>query len=166
VSSIVTDNHFPLPIPSTPRYAIPRSMENFTALKTHLSHLITKYANTKNKMTPPQNIHLSCLARLSTILIVSPEIPSVVPTSYNLLWVPFKISLCWPKLPSTSLPLSKNSSICSCVFWKKLCSRRAWASRFASKGEAPKAEYALGAPGGLGDRPEKRGFEDEVVVLA
>ena len=86
---------------------------NYSCLKHpyHLNNQITSTTNAMNTATPPQKIHLSCFALLSTILMVSPLTPSVVATSYNLLCVPFSISLCWPRSPNTALPRSRNSSI-------------------------------------------------------
>lgn len=40
----------------------------------------TAQQNRKNSSTPPQKIHLSCLARRSTLRIVSPLTPSVFAT--------------------------------------------------------------------------------------
>lgn len=47
----------------------------------HLSHFNTKYTNMMKITTPPQKIHLSCLALRFTMRMVSPEIPNVVPIS-------------------------------------------------------------------------------------
>lgn len=47
----------------------------------HLSHFNTKYTNMMKMTTPPQKIHLSCLALRFTMRMVSPEIPNVVPIS-------------------------------------------------------------------------------------
>lgn len=85
----------------------------------------TNQQNRKNMTTPAQKIHLSCRARLSTILIVSLLIPSVAPTSYNLFCVPLSISLCVLRSESTALPRSKYSSSWAFPCWKNDCSLKA-----------------------------------------
>lgn len=90
---------------------------------------ITNQQNKKKTITPPQNIHLSCFALLSTILIVSPLTPNVFATLYSRRCVPFNISRCCPRSPSTARPRSRNSSSWAFVLEKKDCSRRAWFSR-------------------------------------
>lgn len=104
----------------------------------HRRKCMTKKQNTKKATTPPQKIHLSCLALLSTIRIVSPLTPRVFATLYNLLWVPLRISRCWPKSPSTARPRSRNSSNWALAVTKKFCSRSACSSRVKFSGPAPK----------------------------
>ena len=70
-------------------------MSNASSPMESMSHrrkCITRKQNRKNTMTPPQKIHLSCLALLSTMRIVSPLTPSVFATLYSFRWVPFSIS--------------------------------------------------------------------------
>lgn len=95
----------------------------------HRKKWITPQQKPTNTRTPPQNTHLSCFARRSTIRIVSPLTPNVFATPYNRFCVPLSISLCWPRSPSTARPRSRYSSSVALVVEKKLASRRAWSSR-------------------------------------
>lgn len=99
------------------------------AIYHHRRKCNTAQQNAKNSSTPPQNIHLSCFARLETMRIVSPLTPSVFATLYSLRCVPFSISRCWPRSPSTARPRSRYSSSCALVLVMKFCSRRACVSR-------------------------------------
>lgn len=106
--------------------------------------------------TPPQKIHLSCFALLSTMRIVSPLTPSVFATLYSFFCVPLSISFCAPRSPRTARPRSRYSSSCAFVCDMNDCSCKAAASRVESDGEVPKEScpamfrYVDGGP-------EKRG---------
>jgi len=118
-----------LPTPrSAPRNACTAHILVFPQ-RPHLRKCRTSQQNRKKHTTPPQKTNLSCFALLSTIRIVSPDIPNVFATLYNLLCVPFSISLCCPRSPRTARPRSKNSSSWVLELAKKDCSRRACASR-------------------------------------
>jgi hypothetical protein len=103
-------------------HLFPRSAPHTTP---HLKKWITAQQKPTSTRTPPQKTHLSCFARRSTIRIVSPLTPSVFATPYNRFCVPFSISLCWPRSPSTARPRSRYSSSVALVVEKKLASRRA-----------------------------------------
>lgn len=90
---------------------------------------MTNQQNAKNIIAQVQKIHLSCFALLSTILIVSPLIPSVLATLYSFFCVPLSISLWSPKSPKTARPLSRYSSSAAFVEDMKFCSRKACVSR-------------------------------------
>lgn len=107
----------------------------------HPRKCITAQQNPKKTTTPTPKTHLSCLALLSIILIVSPLTPNVPATLYNLFCVPFKISLCCPRSPRTAWPRARYSSSAECVLLKKDCSRRACDSRVGSW--APKVALEL-----------------------
>lgn len=61
--------------------------------------------NMKKTRTPAQKIHLSCLARLSIIRMVSPLTPNVLATLYSLFCVFLSISRWAPRSPRTAWPL-------------------------------------------------------------
>lgn len=76
------------PLPITAAY--PPTVSH---LHRYLKYHSTNTTNITNTINPPQNIHLSSFALLSTILIVSVLMPKVLPTPYSLRWVPFNSSL-------------------------------------------------------------------------
>lgn len=104
----------------------------------HLKKCSTAQQNAPKINTPAQKTHLSCLARLSTMRIVSPLKPRVLATLYSFRCVPLSISRCCPRSPSTARPRSRYSSSWALADWEKDCSRRACDSRVRSKGEVPK----------------------------
>jgi len=95
----------------------------------HRKKCNTAQQNKKNINTPTQKIHLSCLARRSTIRIVSPLTPSVLATLYSRRCVPLRISRCSPRSASTARPRSRNSSSWLLVLPRNDCSRSACVSR-------------------------------------